>query len=209
MWLIAGLGNPGKRYEGTRHNTGFEVINKLAYDNNINLNKWKFRAYFGEGMISGEKVLLIKPQTFMNLSGECVRDFVEFYKMNSRKDKPGGNADVNKLEKIIIIYDDSSLKPSEIRIRLKGTPGGHNGIKNIIYQLETDEFPRIKVGIGEKPPGWDLADYVLSTFRKEEFDDIVSGITNASAAVEMILKEGFVKAMNMYNKKTGAGKTDD
>ncbi len=194
MWLIIGLGNPGRDYAGTRHNVGFEVINKLAYDNNIEINKSKFRAHIGEGFINGKKVILIKPQTFMNLSGESVRDFVEYYKP--------------LLEETIVIYDDVSLSPSQIRIRKKGTAGGHNGIKNIIYQLETDEFPRVKVGIGEKPPGWDLADYVLSKFGKKETEDIISGITDAADAVELILKEGFETAMNKYNKKTGANKID-
>jgi len=194
MWLVIGLGNPEKDYKGTRHNIGFEVINKLAYDNNIEINKAKHRAHIGEGFISGKKVILAKPQTYMNLSGESVRDMAQFYKPEA--------------DNILVIYDDVSLLPGEIRIREKGSAGGHNGMKNIIYQLETDQFPRVKVGIGEKPSGWDLADYVLSKFKKEEMEDMISGITDAADAVTIIIKEGTKTAMNQFNKKTGATKID-
>jgi PTH1 family peptidyl-tRNA hydrolase len=194
MWLIVGLGNPEKDYKGTRHNVGFEVINKLAYDHNIEINKAKHRAHIGEGFISGKKVILAKPQTFMNLSGESVRDLVNFYKPAAAE--------------IIVVYDDISLLPGEVRIREKGSAGGHNGMKNILYQLETDEFPRVRIGIGEKPRGWDLADYVLSRFKKEEQEDILFGITDAADAVGLIIKEGTINAMNHFNKKTGASKID-
>jgi PTH1 family peptidyl-tRNA hydrolase len=195
MWLIIGLGNPEKEYEGTRHNVGFEVINKLAYDHNIEINKAKHRAHIGEGFIAGKKVILAKPQTFMNLSGESVRDLMGFY-------KPAP-------EELIVVYDDISLSPGEIRIREKGSAGGHNGMKNILYQLETDEFPRVKVGIGEKPRGWDLADFVLSKFKKEEQENILFGMTDAADAVALIIKEGTNAAMNRFNKKTGANKSDE
>ena len=187
MKLIVGLGNPGKDYAGTRHNIGFEAIQKLAYDHNIDINRAKFRAHFGEGFIGRTKVILARPQTFMNLSGEAVRDIMAFYKMEQ--------------EDLIVIYDDVSLAPGAIRVRETGSAGGHNGIKNILYHLETDEFLRVRVGIGEKPKGWDLADYVLSKFRPNEMDDIVDGITQATEAVELILSEGVKSAMNRFNKK--------
>lgn len=185
MKLVAGLGNPEKDYKGTRHNVGFEVINKLSYDHRIEINKAKFRAHLGEGLLCGQKIMLAKPQTFMNLSGESIRDIMGFYKLSK--------------EDIIVIYDDIDIPVGEIRIREKGSAGSHNGMKNIIYQLDTDEFLRIRVGIGAKPQAWDLADYVLSKFKKEEQDGIVEGITKAGDAVERILKEGSVSAMNRYN----------
>ncbi len=185
MKIIIGLGNPEREYKGTRHNIGFEAINKLAYDHNIDFNRAKFRAHFGEGAISCQKVVLVKPQTFMNLSGECVRDILGFYKI--------------PIADILVIYDDTSLDLGQIRIRQQGSAGGHNGVKNIIYQLETMEFNRIKVGIGEKPKNWDLADYVLSRFSKDETDLMVQGVTKATDAVETILKEGMTQAMNKFN----------
>ena len=190
MKLIVGLGNPGKEYAGTRHNVGFEAIQKLSYDHNIEINRAKFRAHFGEGFIGREKVILARPQTFMNLSGEAVRDIMAFYKIPQ--------------EDLIVIYDDVSLAPGAIRVRETGSAGGHNGIKNILYHLETDEFLRVRVGIGEKPPGWDLADYVLSRFRPNEMDDIVGGITQATEAVELILSQGSKAVMNRFNKKQAA-----
>jgi len=185
MRLIIGLGNPGAEYAGTRHNVGFEAINKLAYDHVINVTKAKRRALIGEGEIFMQKCLLIKPQTFMNLSGESVRDHIEFYKAESSD--------------IIVIYDDVDIPLGEIRIRKQGSAGSHNGMKNIIYQIESDEFIRVRIGIGEKPPKWDLADYVLSKFKKEEFDGMVQGVTKACDAVEVILKDGVDAAMNKFN----------
>ena len=190
MWIIIGLGNPGRDYTGTRHNVGFEVLNKLAYDYNMEFNKAKHRADIAEGVIAGQKVVLAKPQTFMNLSGESVRDMIQFYKPEP--------------DHWLVVYDDVSLAPGEIRVREHGTAGGHNGIKNIIYQLETDVFLRVRVGIGEKPAKWDLADYVLSKFSKQEMDDVIEGITKAGNAVAAILREGPRAAMNQYNHKTGA-----
>jgi len=187
MKLIVGLGNPGPDYAGTRHNVGFEAIRKLSYDHNIEINRAKFRAHFGEGMISRTKVILARPQTFMNLSGESVRDIMSFYKIPQ--------------EDLIVIYDDISLAPGDIRVRETGSAGGHNGIKNILYHLETDEFLRIRVGVGAKPPGWDLADYVLSKFRQSETEDMIDGITKATTAVELILADGVKTAMNRFNKK--------
>lgn len=191
MKLIIGLGNPGNEYKWTRHNVGFEAIDKLAYDFNINVNKNKFKAIYGEGIIHGEKVLLIKPLTYMNLSGECVRDFLNFYK------------DI-ELSDILVICDDINLPLGSIRIRKKGSDGGQNGLKNIIYQLGSDSFPRLRIGIGQKPPHFTLANFVLSKFNKDEEEDIVKGITNATDAIEIFIKDkenGLSNAMNLFNKK--------
>lgn len=187
MLVIIGLGNPEKDYRWTRHNVGFEVINKLAYDWGIEINRAKFRAHFGEGTRAGQKVLLAKPQTFMNLSGESVREILHFYKLTP--------------ESLIVIYDDTALDLGCVRVRESGSAGGHNGMKNILYQLGTDAFVRVRVGIGAKPPGYDLADYVLSRFKKEEQESMVDGISLAGDAVELILKEGAASAMNRYNHK--------
>ena len=187
MFLIVGLGNPGKDYSGTRHNAGFEAIKKLANDNGIKINKVKHRAFIGEGFISGQKALLAMPQTFMNLSGESVRDLMAYYKLD--------------ISSLIVVYDDTDLDVGSVRVRERGSAGGHNGMKNILYHLETDEFLRVKIGIGEKPPGWDLADYVLSRFKPHEMDDIIRGICDAADAVALILKEGAIAAMNKYNAK--------
>ncbi len=187
MTLIIGLGNPEKEYKGTRHNVGFEAINKLAYDENIEINKAKFRSHIGEGVISGKKVLLMKPQTYMNLSGEAVLDALSFYKL--------------KPENIIVIYDDTSIPLGQIRIRKKGSSAGHNGMKNIIYLLNTDEFLRIRIGIGEKPSGFSLSNYVLSHFSKAEFETVVEGITKATDAALEIILNGTDCAMNRFNQK--------
>ena len=153
MYIIAGLGNPDGRYENTRHNVGFEVIDILADRMGICADEKKHRALCGRGVLEGQKVILLKPQTYMNLSGESVRAAADFYKAEP--------------ENIIVVYDDISLEPGQLRIRGKGSAGGHNGIKNIIAHLGTQEFPRVKVGIGEKPKGMDLADYVLSRMPRE------------------------------------------
>ena len=185
MKVIAGLGNPGKEYENTKHNVGFRVIDKIAAENGIKVNKFKYKALVGEGKINGEKVMLVKPQTYMNLSGESIKEILMFYKVPAKD--------------FLVIYDDTSLPLSAIRIRQKGSAGGHNGIKNIINMLGGDTFDRIKVGIGEKPNGWDLADYVLSKFSKDDEPLILSGIDKAAEAVELILKLGTEKAMNQMN----------
>ena len=185
MKLIVGLGNPGKKYEGTKHNVGFEVIDKAADKYNISVTKVKHKGLIGDGNISGEKVLLLKPQTYMNLSGESVKEVMTFYKIDAKD--------------VIVIYDDTSLPVGATRIREKGSAGGHNGIKNIIAHLGTDSFPRIKVGIGEKPNGWELADYVLSRFSKDDEPLIESGKDRALTALEIMLKDGIAKAMNQTN----------
>ncbi len=188
MYAIIGLGNPGRQYQWTRHNVGYEVINKLAYDYNIDMNKQKFKAVLGEGRIGFEKVLLVQPITYMNLSGESVREIVSFYKLEP--------------EDIIVTCDDINLPLSHIRIREKGSDGGQKGLRSIMYQLGYDTFTRVRVGIGEKPKEWDLADYVLSKFREDENDDIIKGITDAADAITMIVKSGETRAaMNKYNKK--------
>lgn len=187
MFVIAGLGNPGSAYKWTRHNAGFEVIGKLAYDHGAEVRTHKFRALLGTGVIEEQKVVLAMPQTFMNLSGESIRDILRYY------DVPP--------ERLIVVYDDTALELGDIRVRAQGSAGGHNGLKNIIYQLETDVFPRVRVGIGEKPGGWELADYVLSRFTEHERDDIIQGLTLAAEAVETALSEGVTAAMNKYNKK--------
>lgn len=186
MYLIAGLGNPGREYAGTRHNVGFEVVDALCAKYDINLNKEKFRAVFGDGRIGGEKVIVAKPQTYMNLSGESIRELANWYKIDN--------------EHIIIIYDDISLPVGKLRIREKGSAGGHNGIKNIIYQLNTDVFPRIKVGTGmPQDPGYDIKDYVLGHFSKEEIEILIKSAVRAVYAVEEIIKADAKSAMNKYN----------
>ncbi len=196
MKIIAGLGNPGREYGNTRHNVGFEVIAKLAYDYNIDMNRNRFKAVMGEGRIGFEKVVLLQPLTYMNLSGECLREAVSFYKCD-KKD-------------IIVVCDDINLPLSYIRIRAKGTDGGQKGLRNIMYQLGYDDFTRVRVGVGEKPPQWDLKDYVLSRFTDEERPDIIKGITDAADAVALIVKnDGDVKeAMNLYNRKVSKAKPD-
>lgn len=187
MIIIAGLGNPERDYKGTRHNTGFEVINKLAYDFNIQMNKAKFRAIYGTGVIKGKSVALLKPQTYMNLSGESIRDALTFYKLDTGS--------------LVVVYDDCALDVGVIRVRQRGTAGGHNGMKNIIYQLETDEFLRVRVGIGQKPPRYDLADYVLSRFSTNETEDMIDGITKAGDAVISLLEKGAEATMNKFNER--------
>ena len=185
MYLIAGLGNPTREYDKTRHNVGFSVIDVLADKYNIDVSDRKHKALCGRGVIEGEKVLLLKPQTFMNLSGESIREAVDYYKIDP--------------EDIIVIYDDISLEPGQLRIRLKGSAGGHNGIKNIIAHLGTQEFPRIKVGVGAKPPRMDLADYVLGRFPREERGLMEDAFKEAAEAVEVMIQEGAGTAMNRFN----------
>lgn len=187
MYLIAGLGNPTKEYDKTRHNVGFSVIDVLADKYRIDVSEKKHKALCGRGAIEGQKVILVKPQTFMNLSGESIREVVDYYKIEA--------------EDIIIIYDDISLEPGQLRIRLKGSAGGHNGIKNIIAHLGSQEFPRIKVGVGAKPPRMDLADYVLSRFSKEEQPIMEDAFKAAAEAAVMMMTEDAEKAMNHYNTK--------
>ncbi len=186
MFLIVGLGNPGRKYVSTRHNVGFEVADTICAKYDIKMKKSKFCAEIGEGRIGAEKVLVVKPQTYMNLSGEAVRDIAEYYDVES--------------EHILVIYDDISLPVGKLRIREKGSAGGHNGIKNIIYQLGTDIFPRIKVGVGApEHEDYDLKDYVLGRFSKEEVKILVQSAIRATDAVEEIITKNATSAMNKYN----------
>ncbi len=187
MYIIAGLGNPGLKYAGTRHNVGFCVIDELSDRFNIRVNEHKHKALIGKGMIGGEKVILVKPQTFMNLSGESIRQVMDFYKLDSSD--------------LIVIYDDISLDVGQLRIRTKGSAGGHNGIKSIISHVGSQVFDRVRVGVGEKPERMDLADYVLGVFSRDDQEKIREAIRDGASAVEKMLSEGTEKAMNIYNQK--------
>ncbi len=187
MYVIVGLGNPGMQFAATRHNVGFEVIERLAHENHIKLNKKKHKAIIGSGHIAGHKVLLVQPQTYMNASGESVRPIMDFYKC-SEKD-------------LIVVYDDICFEVGTMRIRKKGSAGGHNGMKSIINHLGTNEFTRIRVGVGNKSPEWDLKDHVLSRFNDVEIKEIVDEIKRASDAIELMLRDSVDKAMNIYNVK--------
>ncbi|MGI6751438.1 MAG: aminoacyl-tRNA hydrolase [Anaerovoracaceae bacterium] len=188
MYIIVGLGNPGRRYAGTKHNVGFITVDILAEKHGIKINKIKFKALVGEGIISGQKVLLVKPQTFMNLSGESVREVVEYYKI--------------KPEQLIVIYDDVDIEIGRIRIRKGGSAGTHNGMRSIIYNLEFDNFPRIRIGIGGERK-MSLAGYVLGGFSKGEKNVIEDAVLRAVESVDCILGQGIDKAMNEYNIKSG------
>lgn len=186
MYLIAGLGNPGREYENTRHNAGFASIDRLAEKNHISIDMKKFQALCGTGYIGGQKVLLLKPQTYMNLSGESLRAACDFFKIDPEQE-------------LIVIYDDISLAPGQLRIRAKGSAGGHNGIKSIISHIGTQVFLRVKVGVGEKPQGWDLADYVLGHFSKEEQQVMQESFDRAADAAAALLSEEVQQVMNEYN----------
>ena len=188
MYIIAGLGNPDRQYEGTRHNAGFDVIDRIADKYNIAVDTKKHRALIGKGVIEGQKVILAKPQTYMNLSGESIRSMADYYKIDPEHE-------------LVVIYDDINLEPGQLRIREKGSAGGHNGIKNIIACLGTQVFPRIKVGVGEKPKGYDLADYVLGHFSKAEKERMDEGYDSAVRAAAMILAGRTGDAMSKYNRK--------
>ena len=187
MYLIAGLGNPTREYEKTRHNVGFEAIDILADKAGTTVTEKKHKALYGKGYIGGQKVILAKPQTYMNLSGESIREIADFYKIEP--------------ENIIILCDDINLSEGQLRIRLKGSAGGHNGIKNIISHLGTQEFPRIRIGVGEKPRGMDLADYVLGRFPKEQQAVMEEAYRDAAEAACMMIEDGADAAMNHYNRK--------
>lgn len=187
MYIIIGLGNPTREYQATRHNIGFDVITRISDEYNIPLDFKKHKAICGRGFIEGEKVVIAQPQTYMNLSGESVRELVDFYKVTPQE--------------VIVIYDDISLDVGQLRLRSKGSAGGHNGIKSIISHLGTQDFPRVKVGVGDKPAGWDLADYVLSRFKEDEQLIIRDAIGKSSEAVKSIIKDGMESAMNIYNRK--------
>lgn len=188
MYFIVGLGNPGTKFNATRHNIGFEVIERIAYEHNIKVDRKKHQAFVGQGVIKGEKVLLMMPQTYMNLSGQALASALDFYKETS--------------DKVIVIYDDTSLDVGKLRIRQRGSAGGHNGIKNIIAHLGTQEFDRVKVGVGEKPPGWDLADYVLSRFEGNEMKVMTESVKMAADATVAMIDLGADKAMNQFNNKS-------
>lgn len=185
MYFIVGLGNPGLQYENTRHNVGFMTIDYLANKYDIDVRKLKFKSLYGQGEISGHKVMLIKPQTYMNNSGEAITELRNFYKFD--------------IDKLIVIYDDIDIDFGTIRIRKKGSAGSHNGMKSIIYQIQDDQFPRIKISIGQKPERWDLANFVLSGFSKEEVGVLEDEIRLAAEGIELILKEDIDKAMNRCN----------
>ena len=188
MFIIVGLGNPTAEYAGTRHNVGFDVIDQIADKYNISVTERKHRAFCGKGIIGGQKVILVKPQTYMNLSGESVRSVLDFYKVDVETELLG-------------IFDDISLDVGQHRIRKKGSAGGHNGIKKIIQHLGTNVFHRIKVGVGEKPKDYDLADYVLGHFSKGEREQMEEGYKKAVNAVELMLQGEVDAAMNEFNKK--------
>ena len=188
MYIIVGLGNPKKEYENTRHNIGFDVIDAIADEYNISMSDKKHKAIIGKGAIGGQKVILAKPQTYMNLSGESVRELIYYYKVDEETE-------------LIVIYDDISLDVGQMRIRKKGSAGGHNGIKSILQHLGHDVFLRIKMGVGEKPKGYDLADYVLGHFSKEDRKILDDNMKNTILAVEMMLGDDTDGAMNRFNTK--------
>ncbi len=183
MFLIVGLGNPGKEYDGTRHNIGFAAVDYIAYKYNIELNRIKFKGVFGEGFIDGKKVILLKPTTYMNLSGESIREVINFYKISN--------------EEVIVIYDDISLEVGRLRIREKGSHGGHNGIKSIIANLGSDVFPRVKIGVGA--PKGNLVSHVLGKFSEDEVEILRETIKAASDAISIMLKSDAKEAMNKLN----------
>lgn len=188
MYLIAGLGNPTKQYEHTRHNIGFDTITYLADHYHISMNTKKFQGICGSGYIEGQKVLLLMPQTYMNLSGQSVSEAAAFYKLDPAAE-------------VIVIYDDIALEPGNIRVRKKGSAGGHNGIKNIIAHLGTQEFQRIRIGVGEKPKEYDLADYVLGRFSAEDRKLVEEAFASAADAVRLMVQGKTDEAMNLYNRK--------
>lgn len=188
MYLIVGLGNPGRQYEATRHNMGFDTVDCLIEKHNVPQGGVKFNAMYGKGIIGGDKAILMKPLSFMNLSGGPVCDMVNFFKIDPEKE-------------LIVISDDIDLEPGQLRIRKQGSAGGHNGLKDIIQKLGTQNFIRIKIGVGAKPQGWDLADHVLSRFPDSERKLVDEAIREAADAVEKIIAQGPDAAMNEYNRK--------
>ncbi|HBH3577210.1 TPA: aminoacyl-tRNA hydrolase [Clostridioides difficile] len=185
MYVVVGLGNPGKKYEKTRHNVGFDVIDILAKEYNISVTKIKHKALIGEGRVGTEKVLLVKPQTYMNLSGETLIEIYKYYKVD--------------LSNIVVVYDDIDLEVGKIRIRKKGSGGTHNGMKSITKCLGSNDFPRVRVGVSKPEVGQDLADFVLSRFRKEESDNINEALEKAAYAIDSIIRENIDMSMNKYN----------
>mgnify|MGYP003247385302 CR=1 FL=1 len=188
MYVIAGLGNPKKEYDNTRHNIGFSVIDMLADKTGISVNTAKHKGLLGAGYLNGQKIILVKPLTYMNLSGECIREVLDYYKVDGSTN-------------LIVIHDDISLEPGIIRVRKKGSAGGHNGLKNIIQHLGKDQFVRIKVGVGEKPAGYDLADYVLGHFTDEDWKTMDEKLETAGEIIKSFCLAGIAITMNQYNKK--------
>lgn len=185
MYLIVGLGNPGEEYTRTRHNMGFEVIDKLAEKYNIKVSKHKFDGLYGKGEIEGEKVVLLKPQTYMNLSGNAVGQFVSFFKVDQ--------------DEIIVIYDDIDIPTGTIKIRKQGSAGSHNGMKSVINELATEKFPRIRIGTGTTEKIYDLVDYVLEKIKEDEYKKLEESVDMAQEAIIQILQNGIDNAMNKYN----------
>ncbi|MRX72957.1 aminoacyl-tRNA hydrolase [Bacillus lacus] len=185
MKLIVGLGNPGKQYESTRHNVGFLVIDELSKQLHIPLDKSKFNGIYGIGNIAGEKVILAKPLTYMNLSGECVRPLMDYYQIST--------------EDLAVIYDDLDLPAGRLRLRTKGSAGGHNGIKSLIQHLQTQEFKRIRIGIDRPPAGMKVPDYVLGRFQGEDIESIEEVIKKSASACEEWIQKPFLTVMNEYN----------
>ena len=188
MYIIVGLGNPDKKYMNTRHNIGFDVIDAIAEKNDIVVGEKKHKEVIGKGIVAGQKAVLVKPLTYMNLSGESVRSVIDFYKVDEKSE-------------LIVISDDVSLDMGQIRIRKRGSDGGHNGLKNIIMHLGHDAFIRVRMGVGEKPPRMDLADYVRGHFSAKEREVMNEGARTATLAIETIIAEGPDAAMNRYNAR--------
>lgn len=183
--LIAGLGNPGRKYEGTRHNVGFDAITALSDAFNIPLTNHELKGISGKGTIAGQKVILVQPQTYMNNSGECIRAFMDFYKITP--------------DRILVICDEIALEPGKLRLRKKGSAGGHNGMKSIIAHAGSEAFARLRIGVGEKPEGWDLADFVLARFPKDVEPVMREVMKKITEEVPLYLTEGAEKAMNRFN----------
>lgn len=185
MYLIVGLGNPGNEYRETRHNVGFDALDLIGKRNFIEINKAKFNSVYGEGNISGKKVFLVKPTTYMNLSGQSIKEFADYYKIEN--------------ENIVVLADDIDIPFSSIRIRRSGSAGSHNGLKSVVKSLGTKKFPRIKIGIGQKTPKQTLVSFVMGKFSKDERIDIDSAIEVSALATESIIKDGIETSMNKYN----------
>lgn len=187
MYIVVGLGNPGRKYDVTRHNIGFEVIDELARTHQIKMTKIKFKSLIGEGQINGEKVILVKPQTYMNLSGQAVKEIMSFYQL--------------EMSQLIVVYDDIDLDVGKLRIRKKGSGGSHNGMRNILLLMQDENFPRVRIGIGRPDGRQPLADYVLSKFSSEEQKILIPMVQDGVSAIELMIKEDVDLAMNRYNIK--------
>lgn len=187
-WVIAGLGNPGAKYERSRHNAGFLALDELAKSAGIRVDRLRFKALTGDGIVGGQRALLIKPQTFMNNSGEAIRDALNFYKIPP--------------ERLIVLFDDIALPCGRLRVRPKGTDGGHNGIKSVIYHTRSDQFPRVKIGVGSPSRAdYEMVDWVLGSVSPEQREIYLAAIERAAKACEEIIRNGSESAMNIYNQK--------